>query len=337
MSAAPDKAFPSVNGDEESRGTKRKAKSDPYDDLDDEDSIPNITPSTQRARSRISSDATSSGTKGRPSSAGKLSKRPNRTSGVRKSAGAEGSRADANANLARAREPQAARLHSQSNGDYTRSSLVPVADMGIPGSAKKIKPAANTRDSSNDAAVEPTDDPIAENDRKGKATATEVAKDEVLNETDEREEHEVKTLIKHRMAQDNSGRVEFLVHWVGEAEEAATWETEEEIQKGAEETLFAYWKAQGGRLNALFLKPKNAPAEVYHVYKILSHNKKTRGGFEFKVQWVGYPSTSNETTMEAEPKLRNIAPEALREYWNSKGGRERHLAKRGRGKKSGSE
>lgn len=38
--------------------------------------------------------------------------------------------------------------------------------------------------------------------------------------------------------------------------------------------------------------------------------------------------------MEAETKLKNIAPELLQEYWESIGGRAKYLAARGRAKKS---
>ncbi|KAI1775939.1 hypothetical protein F4818DRAFT_415479 [Hypoxylon cercidicola] len=324
----------SVNGDKELRGTKRKAKGDPYDDIDDDDSIPNATPSTQRAGSRISSEVPIHSAKTRSSTASRASKRRSRSSGTRKVDGAEGSRTDANANLARAHEPQAARLQPQPEGEYTHSSLVPVADMGIPEPAKDSNTAASAQGPANDATTEPADKHVAKGDAKGKAKATEVDEgEEKQDEADRREEHEVKALVKHRMALDGSGRVEFLVHWAGEEAEDATWETEEEIQNGAGETLYAYWKAQGGRMNALFIKPKNPPPEIYHVYSILDHERKARGGFEFEVQWVGHPPTRGETTMEAEPKLKKIAPEALEEYWESRGGRDKFLAKRGRNKK----
>jgi hypothetical protein len=154
---------------------------------------------------------------------------------------------------------------------------------------------------------------------------------------DAREEHEIATLLRHRMASDQSGAVELLVQWVGEGEQDATWELEEEIQQGAGDALYEYWKTQGGRINALFHKPKNPPPETYHVFKILRHEKKNRGGFQFEVQWVGHPPTRGETTMETELKLKNIAPRLLEEYWESVGGRRSHLAPRGRGKRARAE
>ncbi|KAI1111500.1 hypothetical protein F5Y14DRAFT_310686 [Nemania sp. NC0429] len=150
---------------------------------------------------------------------------------------------------------------------------------------------------------------------------------------DIREEHEIEKLLKHRITSDREGIVELLVQWVGEGEQDATWEAEEEIQQGAEEALYEYWKAQGGRVNALFHKPKNPPTEVYRVFKILRHEKKNRGGFQFEVQWVGHAATHGETTVEAESKLKSIAPEMLQQYWESVGGRAKYLAPRGRAKK----
>ncbi|KAI0836494.1 hypothetical protein F5Y06DRAFT_273604 [Hypoxylon sp. FL0890] len=330
----------SVNGDKESRGTKRKAKGDPYDEIDDDDSTTQKTPSSLRTRSRISSEAPSSSAKGRPSSAGKAAtKRRSRSLGIRKDEGADGSRVDAPANLARAQEPQAARLHPQPEEEPPKSSLAPVADMGIP----EVSNDANTGAAPNGPAKDepkPADKTsIGAAKGKGKATQgdQEDKADKKEAEVGEGEEHEVHALLQHRMAQDDSGRVELLVHWAGEKEEDATWESEEEIQRGAAETLYAYWKSKGGRINALFIKPKNPPPETYHVFKILRHEKKPRGGFEFEIQWVGHPPTRGETSMEAEPKLKKIAPAALEEYWGSVGGRDKFLTKRGRAKKARTE
>ncbi|KAI1408656.1 hypothetical protein F5Y13DRAFT_172038 [Hypoxylon sp. FL1857] len=335
----------SVNGDKDSRGTKRKAKGDPYDEIDDDDSTTQKTPSSLRTRSRISSEAPSSSAKGRPSSTGKATaKRRSRSSGIRKDGATDGSRVDAAANLARAQEPQAARLHPQPEGEQPKGSLAPVADMGIPEASTDGNTGAAPNGPAKDE-PKPADRPSTKGSTKGKAKATGITKTaeaekkeaeveaEAEAEAGEGEEHEVHALLQHRMAQDDSGRVELLVHWEGEKEEEATWESEEEIQKGAAETLYAYWKAQGGRINALFIKPKDAPPETYHVFKILNHDKRPRGGFEFEVQWVGHPPTRGETSVEAEPKLKKIAPEALNEYWESVGGREKFLAKRGRNNK----
>ncbi|KAI0129782.1 hypothetical protein BJ170DRAFT_287811 [Xylariales sp. AK1849] len=146
--------------------------------------------------------------------------------------------------------------------------------------------------------------------------------------------HEVEKLLKHRRLSDDS--VEILVQWADEAEEDGTYEPEEEIQRGAAETLYNYWKQQGGRTETLFLEGKNPSPEVYHVFKILRH-KKEKTVFEFEVQWVGYPATPGSTSWETEAKMKKIALEMLDEYWESKGGRSKFLAKRGRAKKARTE
>ncbi|KAI1469052.1 uncharacterized protein F4812DRAFT_425720 [Daldinia caldariorum] len=318
----------SVNGDKQPRGTKRKAKSDPYDEIDDDEPAQK-TPSTQHTRTRISSETPNSSRKGRPSSTSKTNKSQSRLRGTRKSEITDTARVDAVANLARAQEPEAARLHLQPKEESSQNSQVPVANMGVP--EPSINANATPSESANKK-PQPGRPNQTRKNAKGKEKATEPSRTKQTQpETDEREEKEIQGLLQHRMAQD--GRVELLVHWAGESEDDATWEVEEEIQRGAEETLYAYWKAQGGRINALFIKPKNAPVETYHVYKLLGHERKIRGGFEFEVQWVGHPPTRGETSFEAEAKLKKIAPEVLEQYWRDVGGRDRFLARRGRGKK----
>ncbi|KAI1359474.1 hypothetical protein F5Y08DRAFT_349641 [Xylaria arbuscula] len=156
---------------------------------------------------------------------------------------------------------------------------------------------------------------------------------EQQQEEDTREEREITKLLRHRMTNNRSGAIELLVQWVDESEQDATWEAEEEIQQDAEEVLYEYWNTHGGRTSTLFYKPKDAPLETYYVFKVLRHEKQSRGGFQFEVQWVGHSAASADTTMEPEPKLKNIAPKLLHEYWESVGGRASHLTPRGRAKK----
>lgn len=138
-------------------------------------------------------------------------------------------------------------------------------------------------------------------------------------------EQEVEKLLRHRRLSD--GKIELLVKWADESEKA-TFEPEEEIQNGAADTLYEYWGMQGGRTQTLF-RAGDCPPECYHVFKILRHEKHKKR-FVFEVQWVGYPATRANTTMEAESKLKSICPDILHKYWESKGGRSKHLAKRGR-------
>ncbi|KAI0879991.1 uncharacterized protein GGS22DRAFT_182630 [Annulohypoxylon maeteangense] len=320
----------SVNSNKELRGIKRKAKGDPYDEIDDDDPAQK----TRRTRLRISSEAPVPSIKTRPSSIGKPNNRRTRSLGIRKDVTVDGPRAHTSSNITRLSDTQHSRLEPYPEQEYTKSSLVPIADMGLPESPTGNDTITTSRGPAQ-YETESVDKVYKTGGEKGKGKAIQ-PNHEVKEraDMDEREEHEVDSLLKHRMALSGSGKVELLVRWVGEEEDEATWELEEEVQRGASETLYTYWKTQGGRINALFIKPKNAPPESYHAFKILGHNKKKRGGFEFEVQWVGHPPTRGETSVEAEPKLRKIAPEALGQYWESVGGRDNFLAKRGRNRKA---
>ncbi|OTA98131.1 hypothetical protein M426DRAFT_123179 [Hypoxylon sp. CI-4A] len=250
---------------------------------------------------------------------------------------ADEQRVDAVANLARAKEPEAARLLPQPEERYTKASLAPMADMGIPDATNDSTIAA-TPDGVTNGSSRSVDKTSATKPSAGKATTNGAEADEAdeVDEANDGEECEIKALLTHRMNKDVT--VELLVHWAGETEDEATWVLEEEIQKGAAESLYEYWKGQGGRINALFIKPKNPPKEEYHVFDILTHMKKARGGgFDFEVQWVGHPPTRGETSMESEARLKKIAKEKVAEYWKSVGGRNKFLEKRGRGKKARTE
>lgn len=162
----------------------------------------------------------------------------------------------------------------------------------------------------------------------GPEEAEEAEEEEDARQEEEGDVAEVHALLDHKVLEDKS--VDLLVHWQGEPTEEATWEPETEIQEGAGDLLYNYWKKAGGRTQTLF----KTQAEVYHVFRILNHEKKPRSGFKMEVQWVGYPATKSNTSWEPEIKLRQIAPELLEEYWERVGGRSDFLSKRGRTKKN---
>ncbi|KAI1810527.1 hypothetical protein GGS20DRAFT_567127 [Poronia punctata] len=333
-----------------SSGIKRKGKPDPYDDLDyeqhdnvnddgdDEDAnnenevIPaQNTPATQRtAQPHISSNSprlsrsarvslpSNKRLRSRQSSPNPL---PDGTRGATSSrAGVEGSSDGSNALATIGAQPV---------------SLVPEAPMGD-----------LELGSADVAGAEILPGPIPQAERTTQHTTRTNSKSHqpktspgplVLSgqeDNDDREVHEIAELLEYRMSGGRSGAVELLVQWKGEAREDATWEAEAEIQQGAEEMLYEFWRAQGGRISALFHKPRNPPPELYYVFKVLRHERSRRGGFQFEVQWVGHPRTQGETTMETEAKLKSIAPQLLEEYWKSVGGRKSHLTKRGGAKKT---
>lgn len=167
-------------------------------------------------------------------------------------------------------------------------------------------------------------------DKDANDVAEEAPGNQELEETAQGEECEVEKLLEHRWSLGNDGSIEMLVKWAGETEKEATWEPEEEIQRGAAEALYEYWEAQGGRTEALFYKPKKSPPETYFVFKILGHQPKRKAPFDFEVQWVGYPATPRDTSKEPETKLKKICPHLVDEYWESVGGREKHFGRRGR-------
>ncbi|KAI0441593.1 hypothetical protein F4803DRAFT_522724 [Xylaria telfairii] len=333
----------SVNGTSPNpRGSKRKAKRDPYDDMDEDD---DVIPSRQTispqhtARSRLSSGSATPGSSNKP----RLSLLGKRRSGRPSLKSQQGDAPDTAATPRAATGANVARTKAADTAGAPSDSLVPEAPMGgleLLGNNAADAPASSAPKP--DAEIATETPPQAQDTGKGKGKgkakqnetiSTQQAQGEETEE-DAREEHEIDKLLMHRMASDRSGAVDLLVQWVGEGESDATWEAEEEIQENAAEALYEYWKAQGGRINALFHKPRNAPPETYYVFKVLRHEKKNRGGFQFEVQWVGHPATHGETTMEAETKLKNIAPELLQEYWEGIGGRAKYLAPRGRAKRS---
>ncbi|ORY61467.1 uncharacterized protein BCR38DRAFT_440273 [Pseudomassariella vexata] len=328
----------SQSDDESPRGLKRKAKADPYDMDDDEDAAEKAsspsgkTPAMQRPRSRNTPEAPASSFKSRLIG-GKI-KRRSRPAKKLRPGSEEGEAAGAD-HLGLSPAKPASQPNGSDDNEALKSntSLVPVADMGgsnllVNNEAAEADTDLATANSVNASLDAPTDKPATmedeaenEDDDQGKA-----------DELDE-DVHEVKQLMRHRF--DKNQTIEILVHWEGETEEEATWEPEDEIQRGAAETLYEYWNKLGGRSEVLFNNKdgEDAPNEVYYAFKILRHEKKKPGGFQFEVQWIGYPDTPGNTTMESETKLKSVALPLLEEYWESVGGRDQFLAKRGRAAK----
>ncbi|KAM0254563.1 hypothetical protein ACHAQJ_006671 [Trichoderma viride] len=96
-------------------------------------------------------------------------------------------------------------------------------------------------------------------------------------ETEEgEEEYSFKRFVEYRWAYDS---IEIQVEWeTGEM----TWEPETNLHEDVPDTLFEYWREQGGR-------PKNPiDPEVYEVFAILKHNKNRT---KLLVEWVGYEAS----------------------------------------------
>ncbi|KAK1965661.1 hypothetical protein LY78DRAFT_658107, partial [Colletotrichum sublineola] len=56
---------------------------------------------------------------------------------------------------------------------------------------------------------------------------------------------------------------------------------------------------------------------LWHPQKIKTHRRTNYGAVRLEVEWVG----SRQTTWESEKHMGKYAPEHLKEYWESKGGR----------------
>ncbi|KDN60002.1 hypothetical protein CSUB01_08013 [Colletotrichum sublineola] len=120
----------------------------------------------------------------------------------------------------------------------------------------------------------------------------------------------VAAIIGHRHKTEDKTLFELRVQW--KDGDLMTWEPESFIQEHAEDTLFKYWDAvEGGRLGAMFDKT------LWHPLKIKAHRQTNYGAVRLEVEWVG----SRQTTWESEEHMESFAPEHLKEYWKSKGGR----------------
>lgn len=91
--------------------------------------------------------------------------------------------------------------------------------------------------------------------------------------------------------------------------EVQTWQDEWRLQEDAARTLYAYWRAEGGRCCALNL----GPDAVYHVFRVLA-SRGEGAKRQFKCQWVGYPATERQCSWELEALIKVIARDVLEAY-----------------------
>lgn len=93
--------------------------------------------------------------------------------------------------------------------------------------------------------------------------------------------------------------------------EIQTWEDERRLQEDTARTLYAYWRAEGGRCCALNL----GPDAVYHVFWVLA-SRGEGAKRHFKCQWVGYPATEQQCSWESGAVVKVIARDALAAYFD---------------------
>ncbi|RTE85211.1 hypothetical protein BHE90_000208 [Fusarium euwallaceae] len=119
----------------------------------------------------------------------------------------------------------------------------------------------------------------------------------------------IQDLVDHRLHPSDPTRVQIRVKWAGL--EIQTWEDEWRLQEDAARTLYAYWRAEGGRCCALNL----GPDAVYHVFRVLA-SRGEGAKRQFKCQWVGYPATGQQCSWESEVAVKAIARDALAVYFD---------------------
>jgi hypothetical protein len=129
-------------------------------------------------------------------------------------------------------------------------------------------------------------------------------------EDGDEQEYGFKRFVGHRWA-DNS--IEIQVEWdTGET----TWEPETNLHEDVPETLFQYWREQGGR-------PSNpVDPEMYEVFAIRKHNGNRT---KLLVEWVGYEPS--EATWVSRKIVEQTAKDIVDAYFESV------KTTRGRGKK----
>ncbi|RSL61017.1 hypothetical protein CEP54_006490 [Fusarium duplospermum] len=123
------------------------------------------------------------------------------------------------------------------------------------------------------------------------------------------EYYTIQGLVGHRIDPSDPTRVQIRVKWAGL--DIQTWEDEWRLQEDAARTLYAYWRAEGGRCCALNL----GPDAVYHVFRVLS-SRGEGAKRQFKCQWVGYPATGQQCSWESEAVVKAIARDALVVYFD---------------------
>nr|UWK20054.1 chromo domain containing protein [Trichoderma albolutescens] len=114
------------------------------------------------------------------------------------------------------------------------------------------------------------------------------------------EEYGFKRFIGYRWVGNS---IEVQVEWdSGEI----TWEPETNLHEDAPETLFEYWRDQGGR-------PKNpTDPEIYEVFAILKHNKNRS---RLLVEWVGFERS--EASWTSRKIIEETAKDIVDAYFDS--------------------
>ncbi|CAH0021102.1 unnamed protein product [Clonostachys rhizophaga] len=140
------------------------------------------------------------------------------------------------------------------------------------------------------------------------AEAEDEAKDEGEEEEDEGDLtinrgdglHSFTEILDHRWVGDE---VELKVGWY---RGSPTWEPESILHSDAPESLFSYWRSQGGR-------PTNPrDADIFDIFAIRNHSRDKK---KLLVEWTGYEPKENSWVPSN--VVEETAPEVVAQYWKS--------------------
>ena len=141
----------------------------------------------------------------------------------------------------------------------------------------------------------------------------------------------IDTILDHRPSPDDPNLFELLVRWdlpEGENDEdTETWEPEDVIHRDAPRALFAYWRrVEGGREGQM------EDSDLWYISHVKQHRvSSSTNKVDLQVSWVGSP----QATWEPEANVIESAPDAVAEYWEKKGGRDKVIATKSNSKKRG--
>nr|UWK20093.1 chromo domain containing protein [Trichoderma rubi] len=174
--------------------------------------------------------------------------------------------------------------------DEVASASTPRAPLGLVSATHSIQNAADTAGPSSSR---------ARTVRAGRIS-------EIINREDigvaeaEEEEYGFKRFVGYRWIGNS---IEIQVEWdTGEV----TWEPEISLHEDAPDSLFEYWREQGGR-------PKNpADPEIYELFSILKHNKNRS---RLLIEWVGFEPS--EASWASRKIIEETAKDIVDAYFDS--------------------
>ncbi|KAH9225089.1 hypothetical protein K456DRAFT_1732190 [Colletotrichum gloeosporioides 23] len=130
----------------------------------------------------------------------------------------------------------------------------------------------------------------------------------------------IERILAHQYDPGDDTCFRMHVRWEGGTE---SWVPEIYIQKHYAPTLFAYWNSVEGGREGVMEDPG-----LWHVFRIISHERVFNGNIRFHVAWVRSPQCS----WEAEATIRDADSGLVEQYWDSQDGRRKAVRRSVRAK-----